>query len=72
VSWTDKRGPGRRNGQLIDPAERDGNLGILAVGLSEPQNLDAAFLRPSPALYNNYDDIDALLAAPRRLKRVGA
>jgi hypothetical protein len=47
-------------------------LGIFAVGLSEPQNLDAAFLRPSPALYNNYDDIDALLAAPRRLKRVGA
>jgi cysteine desulfurase/selenocysteine lyase len=29
-------------------------------------------VRPSLALYNNYDDIDALLAALRRLKRVGA
>ena len=28
--------------------------------------------RPSLALYNNYDDIDALIAALRRLKRVGA
>jgi cysteine desulfurase/selenocysteine lyase len=29
-------------------------------------------VRPSLALYNNYDDIDALLAALRRLKRIGA
>ena len=29
-------------------------------------------VRPSLALYNNYDDIDALLAALRRLKSVGA
>jgi cysteine desulfurase/selenocysteine lyase len=29
-------------------------------------------VRPSLALYNNYGDIDALLAALRRLKRVGA
>src|ERR1700722_10137930 len=29
-------------------------------------------VRPSLALYNNYDDVDALLAALRRLKSVGA
>jgi len=29
-------------------------------------------VRPSLALYNNYDDIDALLGALRRLKRMGA
>jgi cysteine desulfurase / selenocysteine lyase len=29
-------------------------------------------VRPSLALYNNYDDIDALIAALRRLKSVGA
>jgi cysteine desulfurase / selenocysteine lyase len=29
-------------------------------------------VRPSLALYNNYDDIDALVNAVRRLKRVGA
>jgi cysteine desulfurase/selenocysteine lyase len=29
-------------------------------------------VRPSLALYNNCDDIDALLAALRRLKSVGA
>ena len=28
-------------------------------------------VRPSHALYNNYDDIDALLTALRRLKRIG-
>jgi cysteine desulfurase/selenocysteine lyase len=29
-------------------------------------------VRPSLALYNNYDDIDALIAALFRLKRLGA
>jgi cysteine desulfurase / selenocysteine lyase len=29
-------------------------------------------VRPSLALYNNYEDVDAMLTALRRLKSVGA